>query len=58
MATKRTPLIEDITEELLSLTAGESNGMKPSYHGESVNKGRRETESYEDTSKEPEPETS
>jgi hypothetical protein len=56
MATKRTPLIQDITEEILSLTAGESDYMKPSYYGESVNKGRRENESYEDTPKEPEPE--
>jgi hypothetical protein len=56
MATKRTPLIEDITKEILSLTAGESNGMMPSYHWELVNKGRKETESYEVTSKELEPE--
>jgi predicted RNase H-like nuclease (RuvC/YqgF family) len=58
MAMKRTPLIEEVTEEILSLTAGESNGTIPSYQGELVNKGRRETESYQDTSKELETEVS
>jgi peptidoglycan hydrolase CwlO-like protein len=51
MAMKRTPLIEDITVEILNLTAGESKGTIPSHQGEMTNKGKRETESYQDTSK-------
>jgi chromosome segregation ATPase len=51
MATHQTPLSEEIAEEILNLTAGEKEWTIPSYQGEMVNKGKRETESYQDTSK-------
>jgi chromosome segregation ATPase len=52
MDSERSPLIEDGTEEIPSLTAGESDGIMPLHNEELVNEGRRETESYKNSSKE------
>jgi hypothetical protein len=43
MTTRRTPLKEDITEEILNLTAGEKEWTLPSYQGEMIKKGKSET---------------
>jgi hypothetical protein len=51
MTTKRTPLKEYIAEEILNLTAGEKEWTLPSYQGEMIKEGKRETEGYQDSSK-------
>jgi peptidoglycan hydrolase CwlO-like protein len=52
MAMNLTSLVKEITEGILSFTAGESNWTMPSCQGELVNKDMVETESYQNTSKE------
>jgi transcription initiation factor TFIIIB Brf1 subunit/transcription initiation factor TFIIB len=51
MTTKRTALKEDITEEILNLTAGEKVWTLSSYQREMIKEGKSETKCYQETTK-------